>query len=57
MALIKESGVEYRGQVEVVSNNVGPDFSTANLGMGLRFTKSSSELRSLLDHLCGTSKE
>ena len=52
LATIKETGKQYESWVEVVSNNVGPDYSTAHLGMGLRFTRSSCELRSLLDELC-----
>ena len=52
VAAIKETGGEYPSWAEVVSNNVGPDYSTAHLGMGLRFTKASCELRTLLDELC-----
>jgi hypothetical protein len=51
---IKESQSSYRGGVEVVSNNIGPDFSTANLGMGMRFTERASELRSVLEKISGT---
>lgn len=57
VVLVKETGCEYRSKVEVVSNNVGPDYSTANLGMGMKFTERSCELRSLLDELCGVESE
>ena len=43
----------FRGDIEVVSNNVGPEFSTKQLGMGVRFTTPESDLRSFLDALCG----
>jgi hypothetical protein len=36
-----------------VSNNVGPGFSTANLGMGMKFVENDCPLRRLLDRLCG----
>jgi hypothetical protein len=47
-----ETGEEFSSPVEVVSNNVGPEFSTNRLGMGVRFSTSRSELRSLVDALC-----
>lgn len=40
------------GRMEVVSNNVGPDFSTAALGMGMRFLDETCALRALVDSLC-----
>jgi hypothetical protein len=48
---VKETGESYDGEVKVISNNVGPDFSTASLGMGLRFTKAESTLRTALDRI------
>ncbi len=48
---VKASGETWDGDVEVVSHNVGPDFSTASLGMGLRFTKSESTLAAALERL------
>ena len=53
VAIVKDTGVEFRSRVEVVSNNVGPGFSTANLGMGMRFREADCELRRVLDRLCG----
>ncbi len=52
VVFIRESSEEFRGRVEVVSNNVGPDFSTANLGMGMKFTEKNCALREVLDRLC-----
>ncbi len=43
--------------VEVVSNNVGPEFSTRKLGMGLRFVNSDCDLLSALSELCGFAVE
>ena len=37
----------------VVSNNVGPEFSTQVLGMGLKFREKNCELRAVLGELCG----
>ena len=51
VAFVKDTQAAYRSRVEVVSNNVGPDYSTANLGMGLKFTNASCELRQLLEEL------
>jgi hypothetical protein len=48
-----ETGEEFSSPVEVVSENVGPQFSTDRLGMGVRFTTGESDLRSFLDVLCG----
>ena len=54
---VKESGEDFRSRVEVVSNNVGPDFSTANLGMGMKFVDRDCELRRVLDRLCGADED
>jgi len=43
----------FRSRVEVVSNNVGPDYSTQALGMGLRFRDNECELPAVLEELCG----
>jgi hypothetical protein len=50
---VKETGQTYDGSVTVVSKNIGPDFSTESLGMGLRSTKSDSTLQAALDRLYG----
>ena len=50
---ITETQEEFDSNVEVISNNVGPEFSTQNLGMGLRFVESRCDLRSVLNELCG----
>ena len=55
--LVVETGEEFESQVEVVSMNVGPEFSTQYLGMGLRFVQSRCDLRSVLDELCGFEDE
>ncbi len=52
VVFVKATGEELRAKVEVVSNNVGPGFSTAMLGMGLRFTERTSDLRAVLERLC-----
>lgn len=49
---VKQSGKEFRSRVEVVSNNVGPEYSTAKLGMGMKFLEKDCELRRVLDRLC-----
>ena len=54
---ILDSGQVYASRVSVVSNNVGPDFSTQALGMGLKFRDSRCELRARLDVLCGIAPE
>ena len=51
--LVKATGDEFESPVVVVSNNVGPDFSTADLGMGLRFNAPASTLRAALEDLYG----
>ncbi len=50
---LQDSGALFRSRVTVVSNNVGPDFSTQALGMGLKFRDARCELRTHLDALCG----
>ncbi len=51
VVFVQSTGEQLRARVEVVSNNVGPDFSTALLGMGLRFTERVSDLRSALEKI------
>jgi Tfp pilus assembly protein PilZ len=41
----------YASPVVVVSNHVGPDFSTDALGMGVRFRSAACQLRTLLEQL------
>ena len=50
---VVETDAIYSSQVVVVSNNVGPDFSTEAFGMGLKFRDTDCELRAALDELCG----
>ena len=50
--VVEETGETHETPVVVVSNNVGPDFSTAELGMGLRFTSQDSPLAARLEELC-----
>jgi hypothetical protein len=50
--LLAETGEEFTSPVVVVSNNVGPEFSTAKHGMGLRFTEATCPLREALERLC-----
>ena len=50
---VEETRERFESEVEVVSHNVGPGFSTADLGMGLRFAQTCCELRCVLDELCG----
>ncbi len=57
VVFIKENGEEFRSRVEVVSNNVGPDYSTAHLGMGMKFIENDCQLRRVLDRLCGVVDE
>jgi Tfp pilus assembly protein PilZ len=52
-----ETGEEFSSPVEVVSENVGPQFSTDRLGMGVRFTTAENDLRSFLDALCGVGSD
>jgi Tfp pilus assembly protein PilZ len=51
---IEETGETHETPVVVVSNNVGPDFSTTALGMGLRFTSPDSGLSARLEEICGS---
>jgi hypothetical protein len=48
---IAQTGESFLGDVIVVSNNVGPGFSTRALGMGLRLRGAGGTLRELLDRL------
>jgi hypothetical protein len=48
----QDIAAEVGSKLGVVSNNVGPGFSTAMLGMGLRFTERKSDLRAALERLC-----
>ncbi len=50
------TGRVFESRVSVVSNNVGPDFSTAALGMGLRFATADCELRRHLEEICGVER-
>lgn len=52
VVFVKDSRAEYRSRVEVVSNNMSSGFSTANLGMGMKFLDPECELRAVLDRLC-----
>ena len=52
--VVKETGETYETPAVVVSSNVGPDFSTAALGMGLRLTVQDCGLFSRLEELCGS---
>ena len=52
--VIEETGETHETPVVVVSNNVGPEFSTADLGMGLRFTSQDTGLPARLEELCGS---
>jgi hypothetical protein len=42
---VEETDVVFDSPAVVISNNVGPDFSTQALGMGMRFTTPDCELR------------
>ncbi len=52
---VVDTGEIYSSRVCVVSNNVGPEFSTEAFGMGLKFRDADCELRAVLDELCGFS--
>ena len=52
--VVEETGETHETPVVVVSNNVGPDFSTADLGMGLRFASRDCGLSARLEELCGS---
>ncbi|MFQ5427325.1 MAG: hypothetical protein ACE5EV_09600 [Gaiellales bacterium] len=49
---VEETAEEFEADVAVVSSNLGPDFSTANLGMGARFASPTGPFIDLLDALC-----
>ena len=51
---IEETGENFDSPVTVVSNNGGPDFSTAALGMGLRFATAQCPLRTHVEELTAT---
>ena len=53
--VVAETGDSYDGPVVVVSNNVGPGYSTQSLGMGVRFDAADCALRRALDELYGPS--
>lgn len=48
---IDSTGEEHLIPVEVVSNNIGPDYSTASIGMGVRILDVSDDLRKVIDDL------
>lgn len=48
----RETGQEFEAPVLVVSSNVGPNFSTATLGMGVRFVPANGPFIEFLDALC-----
>jgi hypothetical protein len=50
---IEETGDSADGPVVVVSNNLGPEFSTRSLGMGVRFEADDCALRRLLTRVHG----
>jgi hypothetical protein len=50
---IEETNDTADGPVVVVSNNVGPEFSTRSLGMGVRFEADDCPLRRLLSKVHG----
>jgi len=50
---VEETGEVFNSRVVVVSVDVGPEFSTAMQGMGLKFRDANCELRAVLDELCG----
>ena len=50
---VVDTGETYASRVIVVSNNVGPEFSTQAFGMGLKFREADCELRAVLAELCG----
>jgi hypothetical protein len=49
---VESTGEVFDTPVVVVSNNVGPDYSTAALGMGLRFTEADCALRAHVEEIC-----
>jgi hypothetical protein len=50
---IEETGDSGDGPVAVVSNNLGPEFSTRSLGMGVRIEAESCSLRRMLEKVYG----
>ena len=48
---IDSTGEEHLIPVEVVTNNIGPDYSTASIGMGVRILDVSDDLRKVIDDL------
>jgi hypothetical protein len=51
VVFVKQTGGTFRGRVEVISNNIGPDYSTVHLGMGMKFVEQHCELSQLLEDL------
>jgi hypothetical protein len=51
--VVMETGEAYESPVVVVSNNVGPGFSTGALGMGVRLEAADCPLRRALEALYG----
>ena len=54
---VQETEELLSSRVVVVSNNVGPDYSTQCLGMGVRFCQAACELRAVLDELSGVGED
>ncbi|MEM7409088.1 MAG: hypothetical protein AAF430_02500 [Myxococcota bacterium] len=52
LAVVEDTGERFETRCKVVSNNVGPDFSTAALGMGVRFRNAECPLGDLLAEIC-----
>ena len=50
---VRDTREVFDSPVVVVFQNVGPEFSTTALGMGVRFTRSMCPLRARLEELCG----
>ena len=50
---VEATGEVFNSRVVAVSVDVGPGFSTAVHGIGLKFRDSNCELRAVLDELCG----
>ena len=50
---IEATACVFDSAVEVVSNDLGPGFSTAALGMGLSFSEPESTLKQHIEKLCG----
>ena len=56
VVFIKSTAQEFRTRIEVVSTNIGPEFSTAHLGMGMKFVDRDCDLRRALNRLCDVSE-